>query len=216
MITMVGLLSTSGRTQEASDPWWVQGYTTSAVTETSYAYDENNVATKTTSAINSTVTFYDKKKPAVSVLENDERRVYNFILELKNNTSDIRNNDLAEKLFTHFSNLDPAAVNNALGYYFFETATGFYAYLNAAPPAKEVAVYDAWFEFYKENFPTPPKTAEELERINTQALETISKKFEASNDEIRNIIHKMEKYQDKYNLPRAVPLSTALEQMTQS
>lgn len=211
--TILATIALSATVTHAEDatPWWFLPYEADQNMETTYEYDADGVPMQN-NTINGNLTFLPVAKSEFESTDFTaiEQRILAYIENQKTGTQPEQDEIIFDNLLKQFGDTQQGTILDMMGYYEYKTATGYYAYLNEKPSGKEIAIYDAWYMQYATTYPNEPKTLQELTQITQEVLSCVAEKFKVSTEEVSDIAHKMERYQDKYKLPKHIPLSESL------
>ncbi|MBN1493255.1 MAG: hypothetical protein JW938_03825 [Candidatus Omnitrophica bacterium] len=209
-------VSMTPRTCAENDPWWTQGYNAETEVVTSYDYDTGGKRIVAQDTTNAEITFFNITPKTEMELDEDEQSILALIRKFKAADPEIEKQALLDQVVNELPYPDINMIENIVGFDDFQNATGDFAYLTASPSALAISIYDAWFAFYQKEYPDPPKTLAEMEEINAKVFTELAKQFKTSPTTIKNTLYKLEKYQEKYNIPKNVPLSVGMQQATEA
>ena len=195
----------------AEEPWWTMGFeTTEEIQETSFSYNTDGSMTQKETLQGGQLQFEALTPRRLTDLSKEEQSIFQSLESLKKEDPKITDQSLVATLIQEFGHGQEEIIVNMLGYYEFTTQTGYFSYLNEKPKNEWVQIYDTWFDLYNENYPTPPQTVARLKTIENEVFQKLAEQFQLPISELRDIIYKIQKYQEKYNLPKNQKLSKSL------
>jgi hypothetical protein len=209
-IAIVCLTCLVATAQAENDPWWTQGYSADTEIETTYTYDANGTQIPQKNLANATITFFDQKTWTENDLSADEQAILAVIRTSKGSDPALDSGSLIDEVKKTLPDADVDMIQNMIGFYEYETVTGEFAYLNDAPSPLAIEIHDTWFKLYADKYPTPPQNALELEEIHAAVYTELAKHFRRTPTHIKNTLIMIEKYQEKHNIPKNVPLSEGM------
>jgi hypothetical protein len=209
-VAIMCLMCLATTAQSENDPWWTQGYSSDTEIETTYTYDASGTQIPQKNLANATITFSDQKNWTENDLSPEEQAILAIVRTARTSDPTIENAAIIDEVMKTIPEADVDMIENMIGFYEYETVTGYFAYLAEAPSPLAVEIYDTWFKLYAEKYPTPPKNILELDEINAAVYTELAKHFRRTPTNIKNTIHKIEKYQEKKNIPKNVPLSKGM------
>jgi len=207
----LSLLQFIPKVSAENDPWWTQGYTADTEIITTYSYNENGARSSERNLGEATITFFDKKNWTESDLSAEEQSILSIIRTTKDANPVSENATLIDEVKKQLPDADVDMIENMIGFYEYETVTGEFAYLNETPSPFAVEMHDMWFQLFADTYPTAPKTIIELEKIESVVYTELAKHFKRTPTHIKNTLQKIEKYQEKHNIPKNVPLSEGMK-----
>lgn len=209
---VIGILSLIflAPTVYASDPWWLQGYDISYTTETNFSYGGPAGGAQQIQASDESIRFFDEEPLRYETLSKQEKALYDALVTYATTMPAAQKEDQEKRLNTLFPHSASDLVETVIQLYEFNTMTGWYTYLREMPAERTIKIYDAWFSYFWKKHPLPPERVSEYEKTLNEALETTAKKFNIRGRDVKRVVFRIQKYQEKYALPRGQLMKESL------